>query len=199
MSKKGRTKSVRRSEEILGRGIVADHYALGVIGPDPRRTSALVALLLAVAIALSFILFGAIIIPGVLFIVVLFAVIDRPASVAVTDRGVAVLARSEVNGRPRKLLAVLPQGVLADRTVVRSGSYVHLPDFHLWFRTKEYERLLGSAEGELIPNSWAPPVAAGIGARNPGTPPAPHSPTGSTAVASLSRANRRSRCLCPRA
>jgi hypothetical protein len=183
MSKKARSKGLKKSEELLGGGTVADRYAIGVIGPDPRRTSAFVVMVLAVAIALSFVILGVIIIPGVLLIAAIFGAIDRPASVVVTNRGVAVLARSEFNGRPRKLLAILPQNVLADRTVLRSGAYVHLPDFHIWFRKKEYERLLVGADSELAPNSWAAPVPAGIGARVPGAPnPGPVSPTGTDAA-----------------
>ena len=170
MSKKGRAKGLKKSEQLLGGGTVANQYGLGVIGPDPRRTSVFIVLVFAVAIALSFVFLGVIIIPGVLLIAVSFGAIDRPASVAVTNRGVAVLARSELNGRPRKLLAVLPQGVLADGTVLRSGGYVHLPEFHLWFRKNEYERLLTTAENEVPLNAWAPPVVAGIGASIPGAP-----------------------------
>ena len=75
-------------------------YGIGVIGPDPRRTDALLVVVFAVAIALSFVFLGVIIIPGVLLVVVIHGAIDRPASVAVTSRGVAIL--SELNGRPRR-------------------------------------------------------------------------------------------------
>ncbi len=170
VSKKSRAKGLKKSEQLLGGGTVANQYAIGVIGPDPRRTSVLIVLIFAAAIALSLVFLGFIIIPGVLLIAVAFGAIDRPASVAVTNRGVAVLARSELNGRPRKLLAVLPQGVLADRTVLRSGGYVHLPEFHLWFRNNEYERLLAPAENDAPLAAWAPPVVAGIGAGIAGTP-----------------------------
>jgi hypothetical protein len=185
MSKRARSKGLRKSEQLVGGGTVANQYAVGLIGPDPRRTSALVVIVLALAIALSFVFLGVIIIPGVFLIAAIFGAIDRPASVAATNRGVAVLARSEFNGRPRKLLTVLPQSVLADATVLRSGSYVHLPDFHLWFRKKEYERLLVAADTKLVTNSWAVPVPAGVGAKIPRSPnPGPVSPTRTAAVAS---------------
>ena len=43
-----------------------------------------------------------------------------------------------------RFLTVLPHGVLTDGTVLRTGGYVHLPNFQLWFRKKEYERLLAA-------------------------------------------------------
>jgi hypothetical protein len=138
----------------------------------------------AATVAVSFVFFGVIIIPGVLLLVAVFGAIDRPASVAVTNRGVAVLARSGVNGGPSKLLTVLPAGVLADPTVSRSGSYVHLPSLHLWFRKKEYERLLGATNGNSVPRQWAAPLAVGVAAGIPGDPgPRPAAPSGAVAVA----------------
>jgi hypothetical protein len=107
-----------------------------------------------------------------------------PIHRSATNQGVAVLARSELNGRPRKLLTVLPHGVLTDPTVRRSGSYVHLPNFELWFRKKEYERLLAAADTKLIATERAEPVPAGMAMRVPSTPnPAPASPSGAVALA----------------
>ena len=149
MTKKARLKGLRRSEQLIGAGSHADAYAIGVIGPDPRRTDLLLVMIFAVAIALSFVFLGVIIIPGVLLVAAIHGAIDRPASVATTNQGVAVLARSELNGRPRSLLTVLPLGVLTDPSVRRSGSYVHLPNFELWFRKKEFERLLRGSRHQI--------------------------------------------------
>ena len=121
MTKRARSRRLRQSEQLLGAGTNAQAYGIGVIGPDPRRTDALLVVVFAAAIALSFVFLGVIIIPGVLLVVVIHGAIDRPASVAVTSRGVAILARSELNGRPRKVLTVLPHGVLTDGTVRRTG------------------------------------------------------------------------------
>jgi hypothetical protein len=168
----------------MGAGSHAQAYAIGVIGPDPRRTDLLLVMIFAVAIALSFVFLGVIIIPGVLLVAAIHGAIDRPASVAVTNQGVAVLARSELNGRPRKLLTVLPHGVLTDPTVRRSGSYVHLPNFELWFRKKEYERLLATADTNLVATQRAAPVPAGMAMRVPSTPnPTAPSPRSTVALA----------------
>jgi hypothetical protein len=144
-------------------------------------------MILGVAIALSFVVFGLIIYPGVLGVVLLVAIfgaIDRPASVTMTNEGMAVLARSEFNGRPRKILTVLPHAVLANSTIQRSGRYIHLPEFHLWFRNKEYDRLFVSADSNSVTNSRAEPVTVGVAATVPSGPiPEPASNSGAAAMA----------------
>ena len=177
MRKKTRLKGLRKSEQLLGAGTIAKDYGIGVIGPDPRLTTWLIVAVLVAVAAVSFLFFGVVIFPGIFLLYALYEAIERPASVALTNQGVAVLARSEFNGHPRKVLTVLPPGVLAAPTARRSGGYVHLPDLHLWFRKKEYERLLGSADTNLVTTQWAPPVPVGIAATMPGGPnPGPASP-----------------------
>ena len=184
MTKRARSRRLRQSEQLLGAGTNAQAYGIGVIGPDPRRTDALLVVVFAAAIALSFVFLGVIIIPGVLLVVVIHGAIDRPASVAVTSRGVAILARSELNGRPRKVLTVLPHGVLTDGTVRRTGSYVHLADLHLWFRKKEYERLLVALGTASVPSHLSSPEPAGVAAGAPGGPgPVFAMPNGAAAIA----------------
>ena len=184
MTKRTRSRRLRQSEQLLGAGTNAEAYGIGVIGPDPRRTDALLVVVFAAAIALSFVFLGVIIIPGVLLVVVIHGAIDRPASVAVTSRGVAILARSELNGRPRKVLTVLPHSVLTDGTVRRTGSYVHLADLHLWFRKKEYERLLVAVGTASVPTHLVSPEPAGVAAGAPGGPgPVFAMPNGAAAIA----------------
>ena len=187
MRNRTRSKRLQKSQELLDSGANAHGYGIGVIGPDPRGTVAVLVVIFAVAIALAFVLFGVIVIPGlsvVLLLVALHVAIDRPAAVAVTNQGITVLTRSEVNGQPRRVLTVLPHAVLTDGTVRRSGAYVHLPNFHLWFRKKEYERLLAAVATNPATSQWAPPVPAGVGARLP-SPPIPMSaaPNGGVAIA----------------
>jgi hypothetical protein len=185
MTKRTRSKGLRKSEQLLGSGINAREYGIGVIGPDPRRTDLFLVAIFAVAIALSFYFLGVIIIPGVLLVAAIHGAIDRPASAAVTNQGIAILARSELSGQPRKVLTVLPHGVLTDGTVLRTGGYVHLPNFQLWFRKKEYERLLAAVSTHPVTSQWAAPVPAGVGARLPNGPsPTPASLGGGLAIAS---------------
>jgi hypothetical protein len=186
MTKRTRSKGLRKSEQLIGSGN-AREYGIGVIGPDPRRTDLFLVAIFAVAIALSFVFLGVIIIPGVLLVAAIHGAIDRPASAAVTNQGIAILARSELSGQPRKVLTVLPHGVLTDGTVLRSGGYVHLPNFHLWLRKKEYERLLAAVSTNPVTRQWAAPVPAGVGARLPnGSSPASAAPNGAPAIASSS-------------
>ncbi len=186
MTKRTRAKGLRKSEQLLGSGVSAHEYGIGVIGPDPRRTDVVLVMIFGVAIALSFVFLGVIIIPGVLLVAAIHGAIDRPASVAVTNQGIVILARSELSSQPRKVLTVLPHGVLADATVRRSGAYVHLPNFHLWFRKKEYERLLAAGGAKLVAPQWAAPVPAGVAAGIPSSGPSPASapPNGAVAIAS---------------
>jgi hypothetical protein len=184
MTKKTRSKRLRKSEQLLGAGTDGHGYGIGVIGPDPRRTDLLLLLVFVVSIALSFVFLRVIIIPGVLLVAAIHGAIDRPASVVVTNRGVGILARSEFNGRPRKVLTVLPHGVLTDGTVERSGSYVHLPNFHLWFRKKEYERLLVAVDTKSVASHLAPLVPLRVAAPTPGGPgPAFATSNGAVAIA----------------
>jgi hypothetical protein len=196
MSQRARSKGLQSTEKILGAGLPVKEYAIGVIGPDPRGTVAILILAFAAVVAVTVLFFGLIVIPGFLLLGAIFGAIDRPASFAVTERGLVVLARSEVNGRPRKLLTVLPQSVLASPTVKRSGGYVHLPDLHVWMRRKDHERLVGVAGNNAAASQWAAPVPAGVGPRSAPGPsaarpssvaspaPAP-APPGPGAVATL--------------
>jgi hypothetical protein len=185
MGKRARSKGRRKSERLLGTGTVANEYAIAYIGPNPRRTTAYMVMVLAVVIALSFVIFGIVIIPGILLLGSIFEAIERPASVVVTNQGLAVFARSEFSGRPRKVLAVLPHGTLTSPTVLRSGAFVNLPEFHLWLHKKEYERLLKAGDGKLVTNAWDSPVPVGVGAKIPGPNPKAASITSTRSVAPI--------------
>src|ERR1700721_370688 len=96
MRNRTRSKRLQKSQELLDSGVNAHGYGIGVIGPDPRGTVAVLVVIFAVAIALAFVLFGVIVIPGlsvVLLLVALHVAIDRPAAVAVTNQGITVLTR----------------------------------------------------------------------------------------------------------
>ena len=164
---------------MLGAGTAVREYGVGVIGPNPRATAAGIVLAFAAIVVVAVVFFHVILVPGVLFVVVIAAIygaIDRPASFVVTDRGLVVLARSEVNGRPRRVITVLPESVLIAPTVRRSGGYVHLPELHVWIRRDDHERLVSATGATLTTSRWATPVPAGVGATNApggnlGTPP----------------------------
>jgi hypothetical protein len=184
MTKRARLKGRKATEQFLGAGASVREYGVGVVGPDPRLTDVLLLVVFAIAIALSFVFLGVIIIPGVLLVAAIHGAIDRPTSVAVTNQGIAVLVRSEFNGRPRKLLTVLPHSVLTDGTVRRSRAYVHLPNYHFWFRTKEYDRLLAAIGANPAANQWTAPIPPGAPASTPRSGgPTFEPPRGSVALA----------------
>ncbi len=117
-------------------------YGVGEIGPDPRRTAFFIVCGVVVVAFLSFIIYSVIVVPGVLLIWAVYVAIERSSCVVVTDEQVAVLARSEFSGRPRRFIGWLPREVLTAANVYRSGGYVHLPTLHLWLRKKEYDLLV---------------------------------------------------------
>jgi len=137
-----RSKRLDQSQRFLaGRGIPRA-YGVGEIGPDPRRTLFLIFCgVLAVAF-FSFVIYSVIVFPGVLLIWAVYVAVERSTCVVVTDEGVAILARSEFNGRPRKFVALLPPHILSDPTIERSGRYVHVAAYRLWLRKKEFDALM---------------------------------------------------------
>jgi hypothetical protein len=176
-----REKRLAQSQHFLtGRG-TARAYGVGAIGPDPRRTVFFILCGVAAVAFLSFVVYSVIVFPGVLLIWAVFVAVERSTSVVVTDEGMAILARSEFNGRPRRFVALLPPGMLTDPTVQRSGRYVHLPTYGLWLRKKEYEALtsavmiqtagqmalapLGTPRPETFPSSRAGGAGAMIAVR----------------------------------
>jgi hypothetical protein len=188
MTKRARSKGRERSERLLGVGTQAHGYCIGLVGPDPRGPAGVMVAVLAGSIALSFVVFGFIIVPGLLLLRAIFGAIDRPVSATMTNEGMAVLARSEFNGRPRKVLTVLSHAALANSTIQRSGSLIHLPEFQLWFREKEYKRLFDTAGTTTAPNPRPEPVTVGVVASTQGGPdPEPAWNNGTAAVAPAHR------------
>ncbi len=178
-----RDKRLCQSQRFL-RGIgTARAYGVGEIGPDPRRTRFFI-LSAVVAVALvAFVFYSSIVFPGLFLIWAVYVAVERSTCVVVTDEGLAILARSEFNGRPRKFVALLPSEVLADPTIERSGRYVHLPTYSLWLREKEHAVLTRAlltahtSAGVVLPRNGGPaPVDLGTAppARSPPRrPPTP--------------------------
>jgi len=164
-----REKRLYQSQKYLAGRETPRVYAVGEIGPDPRRTLFLILCGVVAVALLAFVIYSVIVFTGVFLIWAVYVAAERSTCVVVTDTGVAVLARSEFNGRPRKFIASLPQGALSDATVQRSGRYVHLPTYRLWLRKKEYDRLT-SAMSVVSWNQFVPHVpesttlaSAGVG------------------------------------
>jgi hypothetical protein len=173
-----RSKRLRQSQRFLsGTTGTARAYGVGEIGPDPRRTLFFIVCGIVAVAFLMFIIYAVVVIPGLLLIWAVYVAVERSTSIVVTDQGVAILARSEFNGRPRKFVALLPATALMDPTVVRSGRYVHLPNYRLWLRGKEFELLTSVLADAAVPMQRpAPTPTAGYSPYPPppvGTPSDP--------------------------
>ena len=176
-----RDKRLTQCERFLGGQGTARAYGIGEIGPDPRRTLFFILCCVIAVAFLSFVIYAVIIFPGVFLIWAVYVAVERSTCVVVTDRGVAILARSEFNGRPRKLIGLLPPGILTDPTIQRSGRYVYLPTYRLWLRKKQYDHLtsagltlqpIGQAVREPVGTGLPRSrdfVPAGVGTANPVT------------------------------
>jgi hypothetical protein len=161
-----RNHRLSQSQRFLAGHGTARAYAVGEIGPDPRRTLFLILCAVVAFSFFAFVLYSVILFPGVFLIWAVYVAVERSTGVVVTDRGVAILARSEFNGRPRKFVALLPAEILIDPTVQRSGRYVHLPTYRLWLRKREYDVLTSVQRGVQTttrvhtnaPPPWAMPA-----------------------------------------
>jgi len=143
-----RNKGLQASQKLLGSTTRAIAYGIGLIGPDPRATTAFIVVGAVVLVLLFVFVAGAIVIPGVLALALIYYAIDQPTAVVVTSTGLAILTRSVVSGRPKKLLFVVPLGVFADSEVRTSRGFVELPAERVWLRKREFE-LLSSAATSL--------------------------------------------------
>ncbi len=175
-----RSKRLRQSQRFLsGTTGTARAYGVGEIGPDPRRTLFFIVCGIVAVAFLMFIIYAVVVVPGLLLIWAVYVAVERSTSVVVTDQGVAILARSEFIGRPRKFVALLPATALTDPNVERSGRYVHLPTYRLWLRKKEFELLTSVRSDAAVPTQWpAPTAAAGYSTNWGGGGPYPPPPTG---------------------
>jgi hypothetical protein len=174
---KTRNKRLQQSRRFLGGNAGSGRtYGVGEIGPDPRRTLFFILCGVVAVAFVSFVVYSVVVLPGVVLIWAVYVVIERSTSLVVTDRGVAILARSEFVGRPRKFVALLPWGILNDPTVQRSGRYVHLPNYRLWLRRKEYDVLMAAVA--VQPATPASPPAPGSSSAGwyGATPPPPAMP-----------------------
>lgn len=103
-----RSKHLDQSRQFLGGQLTGRAYGIGEIGPDPRRTAFFILCGVVVVALLSFIIYSVVVVPGILLIWAVYVSVERSTCLVVTDGGVAILARSEFNGRPRKFVTLLP-------------------------------------------------------------------------------------------
>ena len=114
--------------------------------------------------ALAFVvalLAGYIILPGGLFLIYVVYAVRPPRGVAVSEQGLAVLARSFWTGRPNKVLALLPPAPMASPTA--SGSVtVELGAERITFSRNEFRVLAEATAGMVPPAGYAPGAPGGF-------------------------------------
>lgn len=92
--------------------------------------------------------YGVILIPGVLLILLVLNSMRPPRVVLLADQGVAVLSRSQLTGRPAKVVAKLPWQVLPPPAALTSGARaVVLGPDRISFSKRERARLALSSAG----------------------------------------------------
>ncbi len=151
MTARARAKGLRKSRELLGPDVAVRAFGIGVVGPDPRQTATVI-VLAAAAVAVLFVLVLNVIPPGgvlgVVILLVIYWLIDRPAAVVIADRGVAILERSWWSGVPTRIAKLLAPGSLAGSCARRTGGYVHVPAHQLWLRARR------STSASATPSPW---------------------------------------------
>jgi len=151
LSESARTKGLARSQELLGPGVHAQHYGIGLTGPDPRRTRIWIVIVFAVMAFVTLVLVRIGIVPGALLVMIVYWSIDKPTAVVTSGQVAHVLERSFWNGRPSRVLVTLPTTELVAPHATVEGSFVHVPGLRLWLKRGEYEAL-GLRDGAREPS-----------------------------------------------
>jgi hypothetical protein len=154
VSERRRSKRFAEAEYILGVHSPPCNVALGLGGPNPRRTRIVlvggdVALLAATAI-----LTGTFIGLGFVPLLVLVILINKPRAVALTEHDLVIFRRSVWNGHLTSVIRHLSRTVLV-ASPPQVASYVAVGSFdtRTWIKAREYEQIFlhGTAEQ---PNSF---------------------------------------------
>lgn len=140
-SERTRRKLAERSSRLLEPGSSVDGVVLGRAHARMTTPVAVLVGLFGVAFVVG-LAFGVLLFPGVILLLVLASWIRPPRVVAVADRGVAVLSRSTLTGRPSKVVATLPHGGVASALRQAGGGPVPLGSDRITFSRRERARLL---------------------------------------------------------
>jgi len=138
---KNRSKAAERAQGLLPPGVHLRSYVVG--RAHARMTSG--AGLAVVAFGLVFLvalLFGRIVFPGAVFVLLVFNQVRPPRALVATEQGVTLLSRSIWTGRPAHVLGSFP---LSSVTVPRSGSVtLALGAERVTLSQREAHRLIGA-------------------------------------------------------
>jgi hypothetical protein len=168
LSDNSRKKGFAAAQQLLGPDVNVIDYSVGMSGSWPTGvvlTMLAAWLLLTVALML---LLHTLVIVGVIPMIALRYLLNRPVGIATAPQGVALLERSFWNGRPNAVAALLPAGALL--ATEDRGNWVQLlaPPHSFWITKRELPRVQAflrvggpdagsiTASGPLAPNGFAP-------------------------------------------
>src|ERR1700730_9965145 len=140
VSDRARAKGAQSARQLLLAPTDIREYVIG--RGNPRvTTGAIVACSIFASAFLVALAFGTILLPGGLLLIYVIHAVRPPRAVVVADQGVAVLEKSFLNGRPTKVLGMIPAGILS---VADTGGHHTEVDFggeRISFAKREAERL----------------------------------------------------------
>jgi len=170
LSSSARKKHAQQAIKLLPQGTTIRAYVIGRAHARISNEAIIGGVIFAVAFIVALML-GYILIPGGLLALYVFHQTRPPRSVAVSDQGLAVLGRSLWNGRPNKVVALLPPVRIGP--AAPSGSVtVQLGADRITFTNKEM-RMLSDATASMAPG--APMAHPGFASMPP--PAAPAAPS----------------------
>jgi hypothetical protein len=143
LSERDRARASRAVQRLLEDGTSVRDYVVGH-GHVRMTTGAMVALgVFATAFAVTRVVSGTVLFPGFLAIWWIVRAVRPLLGVAVTDRGLAVLHVSAVNGRPTRVLVLLPYGPVWGERPTGSETLALGPE-RVTFARRELDRLVAA-------------------------------------------------------
>lgn len=140
LSARARAKGAESARKLLPQDTVLRDYVVGRANAR-LTTGAIVALSIFSCAFLIALALGTILIPGGLLLIYVVHAARPPRVLVVADQGVAVLEKSFLNGRPSKVLAMIPAGMMIVPGAPGQTAVVDLGAERVSFTTRESDRL----------------------------------------------------------
>jgi len=156
MSERNRAKGAARVQELLGGATPVHDYVVGH-GHARLTTTAVVTLAVFGTAFLVALAFGQVLIPGVLVVWVGIRAVRPLLGVAVTHRGLAVVHVSMLNGRPSRVVVLLPPVPPWSDAATAPWTMALGPE-RVRFAKKEYARLTAAVAAVAPPAAQAAPI-----------------------------------------
>jgi hypothetical protein len=140
VSDRARAKGAQSARQLLPAPTDIRDYVVG--RGNPRLTTgAIVACSIFACAFLVALAFGTVLLPGGLLLIYVIHAVRPPRAIVVADQGVAVLEKSFLNGRPTKVLAMIPAGMLSVAGASGHQTSVDFGAERISFAKREVQRL----------------------------------------------------------